>query len=71
MGVVATNDLWSWHDYICLSSVITDNHVVDRPPIMVNLLRGQARDAKCNVNGQNYNMFYILACGISLDQIVF
>lgn len=69
MEVVATNDLWSWHADIGLSSVLTHNNVANRPPLMVNLLKGQAPHAKCNVNGQNYNMCYVLGYGISLDRL--
>ena len=71
MEAVATQDLWIWHAYIGMPGSNNDLNVVDRSPLMTNMLKGVAPNVEYTVNGNQYNMCYLLCDGIYPDWSVF
>ena len=61
---VCSQDLWIWHCYIGIPGSNNDVNIVDRSPLMGNLLRGIAPHCQYVVNGVNYEMSYLLVDGI-------
>jgi hypothetical protein len=61
---VANQSLHIWHIYFGLPGSNNDLNVLDRSPLIHDLLSGAACNMIFEVNGQVYNRYYLLADGI-------
>ena len=64
LEAVADKSLHIWHVFFGLPGANNDLNVLDRSPLVHNMLTGQARDMDFVVNGVLYNRYYLLADGI-------
>ncbi|CAM6114715.1 unnamed protein product [Calypogeia fissa] len=71
LEAIAIKNLWIWHAFIGIPGSNNDINVVDYSPLLVNLLNGVMLDVNFEVNGHNYNMFYLLTDGNYLDYSIF
>ncbi|CAM6089268.1 unnamed protein product [Calypogeia fissa] len=71
LEAIATKNLWIWHAFIGIPGSNNDINVVDRSPLLVNLLNGVMPDVNFEVNGRIYNNFYLLTDGIYPDYSIF
>ena len=71
MEAIATKDLWIWHAYIGMPGSNNDINVVDRSPLLTNMLKGKAPNVEFSVNGNQYSMCYLLCDGIYPDWSIF
>ncbi|CAM6084263.1 unnamed protein product [Calypogeia fissa] len=71
LEAIATQNLWIWHAYVGVPGSNNDINVVDRSPLLVDLLNGVMPDMFFHVNGHEYNMYYLLTDGIYPDYSIF
>ena len=71
MEAIATHDLWIWHAFIGIPGSNNDINVVDRSPLVTDMLKGKAPEVEYTVNGNRYNMCYLLCDGIYPDWSIF
>jgi len=64
LEAVADQSLHIWHMFFGLPGSNNDLNVLDRSPLVHDMLVGEASDMRFEVNGQEYNMYYLLADGI-------
>ena len=64
LEAIADQSLWIWHAFFGLPGGNNDINVLDRSPLVSNMLRGEGRDLSFQVNGHVYPRFYLLADGI-------
>jgi hypothetical protein len=64
LEVVATHNLWIWHAYFGMSGSCNDINVLQRSPVFSPYLRQQTPNVSFIVNGNTYDMGYLLADGI-------
>ena len=64
LEVVANQGLHIWHIFFGLSGSNNDLNVLDRSPLIHDMLVGEACHMTFEVNGQTYNRYYLLANGI-------
>ena len=67
LEAVADQSLHIWHIYFGLHGSNNDLNVLDRSPLIRDLLSGAACDMTFKVNGQVDNRYYLLADGIYLQ----
>jgi hypothetical protein len=56
--------LWIWHAFFGLPGGNNNVNVLDRSPLVANLLGGEGSDLSFEVNGHRYNRYYLLTNGI-------
>ncbi|KAL3701160.1 hypothetical protein R1sor_019182 [Riccia sorocarpa] len=71
LEAVADQSLRIWHAYFDLPGSNNDINVVDRSPLVHNLLTGDLSAANYEVNGREYNRLYLLTDGIYPNWSVF
>jgi hypothetical protein len=71
MEAVATHNLWIWHSFAGLPDSNNDINVIDRSPLVVDWLKGNAPEHRFRVNEHDYNMCYLLCDGIYPEWSVF
>ncbi|XP_019107974.1 uncharacterized protein LOC104906664 [Beta vulgaris subsp. vulgaris] len=71
LEVVASYDLWIWHAYFGVARSNNDINVLDRSPVIDELLEGQGPEIQYTINGSTYNIGYYLADGIYPEWHVF
>jgi len=64
LEAVASEDLHIWHVFFCLPGSNNDLNVLNRFPLVHNLLTSATRDMTFVVNGTKYNRYFLLADGI-------
>jgi hypothetical protein len=64
LEAIADQSLWIWHAFFNLPGGNNDLNVLDRSPLVANLLYGHGNDLTFSVNGHDYRRFYLLADGI-------
>jgi hypothetical protein len=64
LEAIATYDLWLWHAFIGAAGSNNDITVVDKSPLIPNLLKGVGADVTFEVNGNPYKNVYLLTDGI-------
>ncbi|KAL6560495.1 hypothetical protein OROGR_004054 [Orobanche gracilis] len=64
LEAIASSDIWIWHAFFGLSGADNDKNVLDRSPLLNEIVEGQAAPVKFCINGHNYDMGYYLADGI-------
>jgi hypothetical protein len=64
LKAVADQSLWIWHAFFGLPGGNNDINVLDRSPLLGNLLQGAGHDMTFEVNGHVYNRYYLLTDGI-------
>jgi len=64
LEAVADQSLHIWHIFFGLPGSNNDLNVLDRSPLIHDLLTGAACDITFEVNGHEYNRYYLLADGI-------
>lgn len=71
MEAIATQNLWIWHAYIGIPGSNNDINIIDRSPLMVNMMKGVGPSATFHVNRNIYRMLYLLVDGIYPDWPIF
>ena len=66
LEAVADQSTWFWHAFFGLPGGNNDINVLDRSPFVVNMLHGEGRDTKLEVNGHTYPRYYLMTDGIYL-----
>ncbi|KAL6516324.1 hypothetical protein OROGR_019629 [Orobanche gracilis] len=64
LEAIASSDTWIWHAFFGLPGAHNDKNVLDRSPLLNEIVEGQAAPVKFCINGHNYDMGYYLADGI-------
>jgi hypothetical protein len=64
LEAIATEDLHIWHAFFGLPSSNNDLNVLNRFPLVDNLLTSEVRDRQFEVNGCVYDCYYLLMDGI-------
>ena len=64
LEAVADQSLHIWHMFSGLPGSKNDLNVLDRSPFIHDMLVGEAGDMTFEVNGQEYNQYYLLVDGI-------
>jgi hypothetical protein len=64
LEAIADQSLWIWHAFFGLPGGNNDINVLDRSPLVANLLGGEGSDMSFEVNGHVYSRYYLLADGI-------
>jgi hypothetical protein len=64
LEAIADQSLHIWHIFFGLPGSNNDLNVLDRSPLVHNMLTGAACDMTFEVNGQEYDRYYLLADGI-------
>jgi hypothetical protein len=64
LEAIADQSLWIWHAFFGLPRGNNDINVLDRSPLIANMLRGDGKDLNFTVNGYVYPRFYLLTNGI-------
>jgi hypothetical protein len=59
LEVVADRDLHIWHVIFGLNGSNNDLNMLDRSPFIHNMLTSEARDMSFQVNGSNYDHYYL------------
>ena len=64
LEAVANQSTWFWHAFFGLSGGNNDINVLDRSPLVVNMLCGEGHDITFEVNSHTYPRYYLLTDGI-------
>ena len=64
LEVVVDQNLYIWHIFFGLPGSNNDLNVLDRSLLIHNMLTKEASDFTFEVNGKEYNRYYLLADGI-------
>ena len=64
LEAVASQDLWIWHAFFGLPTLLNDINVLDRSPVFTLLANGHALPVNYIINSHEYRMRYYLADGI-------
>ena len=64
LEAIADRDLHIWHVFFGLPGSNNDLNVLDRSPLIHNMLTSAARDHHFEINGKEYDRFYLLTDGI-------
>ena len=64
LEAIADRDLHIWHVFFGLPGSNNDLNVLDRSPLIHNMLTSAARDHHFMINGKEYDRFYLLSDGI-------
>jgi hypothetical protein len=64
MERIVDESLHIWHIFFRLPGSNNDLNVLDRSPLVHNMLTGAACNMTFEVNGQEYDWYYLLANGI-------
>uniref|UniRef100_A0A0D3BGD7 DDE Tnp4 domain-containing protein n=1 Tax=Brassica oleracea var. oleracea TaxID=109376 RepID=A0A0D3BGD7_BRAOL len=61
---IVSYDLWIWHAFFGPPSTLNDINVLDRSPVLDDIIKGQAPKVTYYVNGREYHLAYYLTDGI-------
>ena len=64
LKAIADQSLHIWHIFFGIPGSNNDVNVLDRSPLIHNMLTSEASDMTFEVNGQEYKRYYLLADGI-------
>jgi hypothetical protein len=64
LEAIADGGLHIWHAFFGIPGANNDLNVLDRSPLVQNMLSGAGRNMHFVVNGCNYDMYYLLTDGI-------
>jgi hypothetical protein len=64
LEAIADQSLWFWHAFFGLPGGNNDINVLDRSPLIANLLKGEGQNMSFQVNGHVYPRYYLLTDGI-------
>ena len=71
LEAVASQDLRIWHAYFGVAGSNNDINVLNKSPLFIRELKGEAPRVHFNVNGRQYDRGYYLADGIYPEWAVF
>lgn len=71
LEAVASKDLRIWHDFFATAGSNNDINVLNKSPLFIEALRGEAPRVQFSVNGNQYNTWYYLADGIYPEWVTF
>ena len=71
MEAIATHDLFIYHSFIVITGSINDINVMDRSPVLHDMITGGAPHIKFTINGNDHSMAYVLADGIYPEWSIF
>jgi hypothetical protein len=63
LEVVVNHNLWIWHAFFGLLGNNNDMNMLDRSPLISNLLRGANINLVFEINGKKYLHYYLLVSG--------
>ena len=64
LEAIANQSTWFWHAFFGFLGDNNDINVLDRSPLVLNLLKSEGHDMTFYVNGHEYPRFYLLTDGI-------
>jgi hypothetical protein len=64
LEAVADQSLWIWHAFFGMPGSNNDVNVLDRSPLVIDMLRGPSEYLTFIVNGNQFSQYYLLADGI-------
>ncbi|KAE9060940.1 hypothetical protein PF010_g30013 [Phytophthora fragariae] len=64
LEAVASKSLWIWHAFYGMPGANNDLNVLERSPLLNDLVNGVAPEVRFTVNGADYNQAYYLTDGI-------
>jgi hypothetical protein len=64
LEVVADQSLWIGHAFFGMSGSNNDVNMLDRSPLVTNMLQGPSKDLTFNVNRNQHSRYYLLVDGI-------
>jgi hypothetical protein len=64
LEAVADQSLWIWHAFFGMPGGNNDINILDRSPLITNLLRSEGNDMRFEINEHVYNRYYLLIDGI-------
>ena len=64
LELVASRDLHIWHAFFSITGFYNDINVLNKSPLFIDAIKGEAPRVNYNVNGMQYDMGYYLADGI-------
>ncbi|KAL6549691.1 hypothetical protein OROMI_020179 [Orobanche minor] len=64
LEAIASSDTWIWHAFFGLPGSHNEINVLERSPLLNELVDGQATPVNFSINGHDYNKGYYLADGI-------
>jgi hypothetical protein len=64
LEAIADGGLHIWHAFFGIPGSNNDLFVLDRSPLVQNVLISQARDMHFTINGYVYDRYYLLTDGI-------
>ena len=64
LELVASRDLHIWHAFFGITGFYNDINVLNKSPLFIDAIKGEAPRVNYNVNGMQYDMGYYLADGI-------
>jgi len=71
LEAIVDSRLWFWHAFFGCPGSNNDINILDRSPLLVDLMHGRAPEVNFEVNGESFTMGYYLADGIYPDWKVF
>jgi hypothetical protein len=71
LEVVSTRDLRIWHAFFGTAGAYNDINVLNKSPLFIDAIKGEAPRVQFVVNGNQYDMEYYLADGIYLEWTAF
>jgi hypothetical protein len=67
LEAIINQSLWIWHAFFGLSGWNNDINVLNRSPLVTNMLRCEFMGLNFSMNGFLYPRYYLLANGIYLN----
>ena len=61
LELVASRDLHIWHAFFGITGFYNDINVLNKSPLFIDAIKGEAPRVNYNVNGMQYDMGYYLA----------
>ncbi|XP_053698868.1 uncharacterized protein LOC128745822 [Sabethes cyaneus] len=71
LEAIASSDTHIWHSFFGSPGSLNDINILDRSPLVNNIVNGGTLDAKYRLNGKQRHQGYLLADGIYPDWAVF
>ena len=67
LEAIANANLYIWYVFFGFLGSNNDLNVLDRLPLIHNMLIGERRNLEFKINGCRYNRYYLLTNGIYLE----
>jgi hypothetical protein len=71
LEAVVDSRLWFWHVFFGLPGSNNDLNILDKSPLLIDIMHGRAPNVEFQVNNNTYSMGYYLMDGIYPDWKIF